>query len=280
MANIIMLYNPIYYVTINYFVKFKSLRKSSSPNINSKILVPKINFMCQLIKYYETENTIFLLLEYFPHGKLFNHLNNLLQNGALYLKQLSNMPLDSVEKAQISLNRRKSLTLKLNSSFTNLEAAYKPKRRSKSFRMNAEAEIDYGTNKNSFRQSRIDLEMITRKRIFSPSSSSMSSTDSSKEKNVNNRDANPINKSQTAKEDNCQKSDSSSCYNSSDSTNLPASKTLNEAESSKDTSNAQESIFTIETRKWFILFLCSFNPLTSEPSLIRLKLLIFLENKD
>lgn len=250
----------------NYVLK--SLRKSSSPNVNRKILVPKIKFMCQLIKYYETDNTIFLLLEYFPHGKLFNHLSSLLQNGALYLKKLSNTPLDSLEKAQIFLNRRKSLTLKLNSSFTNLESAYKPKRRSKSFRMSAEPEIDYGTKtrSESFRESRKDLERTSRRRVFSPSSSSMSSTDSSREKNVNNKEK--TSPEEVQKIFFVKKSDSSSSYNSSDSTTayknqVDSSKNQIKIEKEADnvTSSTKESIFTIETRKWLAQLLCAIEKL-------------------
>jgi hypothetical protein len=45
--------------------------------------------MCRLIKYYESEYTIFLLIEYATYGKLYNYLYFLLENGDAFLNNLS-----------------------------------------------------------------------------------------------------------------------------------------------------------------------------------------------
>ncbi len=110
------------------------MRKSSNPNVNTKIQVPTncVPYMCRLIKYFETENTIFLLLEYHAYGRLFQYLDNLSDIGLTFLEQLKQNPQNNEKPAQV--NRRRSLQFKLNSSFANLETV--AKRRSKSFRYN------------------------------------------------------------------------------------------------------------------------------------------------
>lgn len=58
--------------------------------------------MCQLLKYFESDNTIFLLIEYHQHGKLFSYLEFLLETGDLFLKNLNQF---KKLKKQVSVNR-------------------------------------------------------------------------------------------------------------------------------------------------------------------------------
>lgn len=136
--------------------------------------------MCPLIKYYETDTTIFLLLEFFPHGRLFQYLINLSDIGHTYLKLL-NEPLTGLKAEKKSVvNRRRSFTYKLNNSFTNLETISKTKQRSKSFRTNQGTKVDLNSIGNSFKD-RLTINTDDTKikmKISSSSSSSMSSSDS------------------------------------------------------------------------------------------------------
>lgn len=53
------------------------LQKSFNPTLTTKSLVPfknRIPFMCQLFKYYESESTIFLLIDYYQYGPLYPYL--------------------------------------------------------------------------------------------------------------------------------------------------------------------------------------------------------------
>lgn len=69
------------------------MHKSSNPNLVRKSIVPygssKIPYMCRLIKYYESDFTIFLLIEYEQYGKLYNYLHFLMENGENFLNNLS-----------------------------------------------------------------------------------------------------------------------------------------------------------------------------------------------
>ncbi len=127
--------------------------------------------MCRLIKYFETDDTIFLLLEYHPHGKLFQYLKNLTDDGLIFLDHL-NKKSDKNEKKN-QLNRRKSLQIKLNSSFTNFETV--TKRRSKSFRYNNNIEAKTIDLQN-FRQAlKVNTDVQVDIKIGSSSSSSSDS---------------------------------------------------------------------------------------------------------
>ena len=150
----------------------KRLQKSCSPNVTASCIVPdagQVPFMCRLLKYFETETTIFLLIEYVPHGRLFQHLSSCCSDGELFLKQLNKSPLDTVEAAQIVTSRRKSLTMKLNNSFTDL--AVSTKRRSSSFRTIPPTDI------NLLKPARFNSveQKVT---LLSSDSSSVSSSDS------------------------------------------------------------------------------------------------------
>ena len=156
----------------------KRLQKSCSPNVTAKCIVPgagQVPFMCHLLKYFEIETTIFLLIEYMPHGKLFQHLSSCFSDGELFLKQLNKSPLDTAEVAQIVTSRRKSLTMKLNNSFTDLAAS--TKRRSLSLRTNPPTEI------NALKPARYNSveQKVT---LVSSDSSSVSSSDSLNLKNA------------------------------------------------------------------------------------------------
>ena len=76
-----------------YYNLKQRLQKSSNPNLIRKSLVPygsrKAPYMCRLIKYYESDFTIFLLLEYEKYGKLYSYLNFLAESGNTFLDNLS-----------------------------------------------------------------------------------------------------------------------------------------------------------------------------------------------
>ena len=65
------------------FVVLKRLNKSLHMNLSCKSLVPfgeqRVPHMCQLLKYYESDNSLFLCVEYAPMGRLFNYLELLLK---------------------------------------------------------------------------------------------------------------------------------------------------------------------------------------------------------
>ena len=73
--------------------KIKCLQKSSNPILLNKSIVPygkKIPYMCKLIKYFESDSTIFLLIEYLALGKLSYYLSFLLEYGDSFLANLNN----------------------------------------------------------------------------------------------------------------------------------------------------------------------------------------------
>jgi hypothetical protein len=83
----------------------------------------KIPYMCRLIKYYESDYTIFLLIEYEAHGKLYNYLTFLMENGENFLNNLSNY---KNHKKYKSLNRPSKYSPKYHrKSFSQGSMSYK-----------------------------------------------------------------------------------------------------------------------------------------------------------
>lgn len=107
--------------------KIKCLQKSSNPILLNKSIVPygkKIPYMCKLIKYFESDSTIFLLIEYLALGKLSYYLSFLLEYGDSFLANLNNFKTmkrqHSIENSKMFTNyRRKSFEIDLNSSNKN-----------------------------------------------------------------------------------------------------------------------------------------------------------------
>ncbi|CAF0947715.1 unnamed protein product [Brachionus calyciflorus] len=117
----------------------KRLPKSYNPIITKKSIVPfgnRIPYMCQLLKYYETENTIFLLLEYLEHGRLYTHINYCYQDPDNFTKSLKNFKILTRQESnetirENSIRRRNSL--KHIYSFTSIKKSeIIPKRRTRS----------------------------------------------------------------------------------------------------------------------------------------------------
>lgn len=147
--------------------------------------------MCRLIKYYETDTTIFLLLEHIKLGRLFQHLDNLLEQNIKTAantdeKNQSTSSTETTTKTtsprntKAKVDRRKSFNLKLNNSFTSLETSSKTKRRSLSFRTRNKVDADLtsiisGDFKNTLT---IDKQQKTCKMTISSNSGSNSSSDS------------------------------------------------------------------------------------------------------
>lgn len=102
----------------------KRLQKSSNPNLSLKSRVPlpnQVPHMCKLVRYYETDYTIFLLIEYHPMGRLFQYLDLLVDTGDLFIKNL-NINFDEETQSLRSLNRRKSSSLTSYNSVTCLSS--------------------------------------------------------------------------------------------------------------------------------------------------------------
>lgn len=149
--------------------------------------------MCRLIKYFETDTTIFLLLEYIKLGRLFQHLQSLLEQEDVLDTHEENLSTSSNETTtrtarkstsprnpKAKVNRRKSFNLNLNNSFTSLESSSKTKRRSLSFRTSNRVDADLtsiisGDFKNTLS---IDEPQKTCKMTIGSNSSSNSSSDS------------------------------------------------------------------------------------------------------
>jgi len=108
---------------INNKLKFvlKCLQKSSNPDLTVKCQVPTLNqvpFMCQLNKYYESDFTIFLLIDYCNLGRLTDYLDILAEHGSSFmnkLKQNSNQNSNNSSSLK-SLRRRKSSTISSHKS--------------------------------------------------------------------------------------------------------------------------------------------------------------------
>ena len=146
--------------------------------------------MCRLIKYYETDTTIFLLLEYIVHGKLFQHLESLAEQENKSKKPTENQnTLLDEPPSKPKVNRRKSLNLKLNNSFTSLETSSKINRRTRSFRTSLEVDADIENLLKSELKATLKIDNPIKMRISSSSSSSTSS-DSNElaAKNVNKKE--------------------------------------------------------------------------------------------
>lgn len=79
--------------------------------------------MSQLLKYYESDDTIYLLIEYYPLGRLYSHLNQLVENPDNFVDSLKTSRRltrqDSTDSRDSLTRRRNSLsTFKLNYSFS------------------------------------------------------------------------------------------------------------------------------------------------------------------
>lgn len=121
----------------------KRLQKSFNPNLSIKSIVPygnRIPFMSQLIKYYESDSTIFILTEYYPLGKLYPNLGYLYDEPDNFLKNLNSprtlKKQDSTDsfKSNSSARRRNSISgIRLNYSFSCVMPSKEtPKRRTQS----------------------------------------------------------------------------------------------------------------------------------------------------
>lgn len=91
--------------------------------------------MCELHKYYESDTTIFLLIEYYELGLLYNHLSFFYQNPETFFKNLKNSKKLSRQESndtirKNSLHRRNSLSNIHINYFSN--QIKKPKRRTQS----------------------------------------------------------------------------------------------------------------------------------------------------
>ena len=99
----------------------KCLQKSSNPDLTVKCQVPTLNqvpFMCKLNKYYESDFSIFLLIDYCNFGKLADYLDILAEHGSSFmnkLKQNSNQNSNNSSSLK-SLRRRKSSTISSHKS--------------------------------------------------------------------------------------------------------------------------------------------------------------------
>jgi hypothetical protein len=107
--------------TNNLKFVLKCLQKSSNPDLTVKCQVPTLNqvpFMCKLNKYYESDFTIFLLIDYCNFGKLTDYLDILAEHGSSFLnklKQNSNQNSNNSSSLK-SLRRRKSSTISSHKS--------------------------------------------------------------------------------------------------------------------------------------------------------------------
>jgi hypothetical protein len=100
-------------------VCFKRIQKSYSPTLTTKSLVPfkqRVPFMCQLLKYYESENTIYLLLGYHPLGKLYPYLSVIEANMHRYPDILSSLIAKDQRMSSIINQRRFSIETPLASA--------------------------------------------------------------------------------------------------------------------------------------------------------------------
>jgi hypothetical protein len=206
--------------------KMKRLQKSSNPVELKKSIVPfernMVPFMIKLIKFYETENTIFLLLEYAPLGRLFNYIEDFYQTNNLKLaielantKKIRNGSIskldndnkrmtcslteqqqslegdenyDTFNHFQMLKNRRKSLSLGRNISMVGLEelsatsSSLLNKKRSQSMRV---SNINHSLYNNQIKMN----DSLNNDKIFEPRkrhSSSSSSSSSSESLAISN----------------------------------------------------------------------------------------------
>jgi hypothetical protein len=137
----------------------KRLQKSSNPSVTKRSIVPfgkNVPFMCQLIKYYENDSTIFLLLEYHPFGRLFSYLDYLAENGSAFLKNLNEFQKELKKYQQLKhtssdQHRRLSFSLEHYKAFRgeSVDQDDVHRRRSKSLRtaqMNANSSLSNEQN--------------------------------------------------------------------------------------------------------------------------------------
>lgn len=178
----------------------KRLQKSSNPNLTIKCQVPlnnQVPFMCKLIKYYETDYTIFLLVDYHPLGKLFQYLDLLLQYGDLFIEHLPTKLTDSFLSDTNSLRRRKSSSISSFKSVSCLTSLDKSPRkainRTQSLKDNSPVKSDLKQVSSLTKLTEVHLENIKfidefdnaiNENITSPSLSSDSSSDSNSKKEI------------------------------------------------------------------------------------------------
>ena len=181
--------------TSNEKYVLKRLQKSSNPNLALKSRVPlqnQIPYMCNLIRYYETDYTIFLLIEYLPMGKLFQYLDMLAETGDMFIQKL-NFNYDEETQSLKSLNRRKSSSLASYNSVTCLTSLDQPTKkviyRTQSLKDYSPTKIDLKPHKSLTKLTEIQLDSIKfiddleNEETPQTSSSESSSSDSNKQSN-------------------------------------------------------------------------------------------------
>lgn len=112
--------------------------KSNNPSVTKKSIVPfsnKIPYMSELHKYYESDSTIFLLIEYYELGLLYNHLGFFYQNPQTFFKNLKDNKILSRQESNETIREN---SFYRHNSLSNIHINYfsnkinKPKRRTQS----------------------------------------------------------------------------------------------------------------------------------------------------
>ena len=147
--------------------------------------------MCRLIKYYETDCTIFLLIEHVQNGRLYQYLESLMSHGDSFLekiKEKTSCQENDEAARRSSLVRRRSFPLKLIQSMASLSSAQDKrliKTRSHSVKSYSPS-ID-STKFNLTKLTEVQLDNLnlvddTNEEPLASSSSSLSSTDSNQQR--------------------------------------------------------------------------------------------------
>jgi hypothetical protein len=173
-----------------------------SPNVTAKSIVPfnnNIPFMSQLIKYYESDDKIYLLTDYYPLGKLYWYLELFYDNPDTFLEDIltnklitsaildesddgkvierqtsmtMSTSLDNSRIKKINSRRRRSMScIRLNNSFSSLTSLnshatrnYKPlKRRTVSTAIGdlQKNTVDFSNMSHEFKLAEVELKNVS-----------------------------------------------------------------------------------------------------------------------